>query len=238
MRPPFLKGQVIAMVLLGIVRKQLEGCGRDSDRTYSNVVVGVQSSPATREQIVEHPEWSKPDAPEFAVILTPEQFSDLQTFDAKFHHDHANLPRYQQREARNGADAVLGSHLDPTDPGSFFSPGESLPDDRYVVKVFDEDGQLSRESLNQRTIGSFVPRHIQIFDGDQPADFQGKQLVSISGKQLLLDFEPGAIAEILISTERAGEVHFSSDSRFRVMGVQGEGSIIWQVFGRTLNVRR
>lgn len=230
-------------VLIGVCRKALAGCGRESDRVYRNVLTTVQSSPTTWDKIIAHPAWSQPDHPEFAVQLTQEQFDSLQDSDLRFHGGHSNLPRVQVRGSAHGqtlGTAELGAFADPTDMGSAFVVGGGLSDDRVIVHVYDGGGtRLAFEALTQGAPGETVRRYIAFFEPSmENIELLGPNHVEIAGKQLLLEFDENAIAAFDVSIEHPGEVHFPTGPRYRVEGPNGEDTLTWAVYGRQLNVRR
>lgn len=79
---------------------------------------------------------------------------------------------------------------------------------------------------------------MKLFDAnDVPSATNAQnQQTTIGGKLMIFDFTAG-VTTFSVSTDKAGTVQFSSDTRYRAIHPSGEKSITYRIFGRILAVR-
>ena len=131
------------MAWVAIIERQRIGCGRDQNKTYENVVASVRSIATDANTFVAqnptHP-WSDPGFKEFIVDITDEQGEDVRSgVNPLFVDGLGSLPRWQQETEGSGSTYAPGSFADPEDDQSVFTADVALPDDRWIVRLYDND---------------------------------------------------------------------------------------------------
>lgn len=239
-----------------IVERTLPGCGRDQDRSWLNVLIGVQVSPGTWDDLLAHPNYSNPSFPRFVVQLTAGQFASFQQ-SGLVTPGCSNLPLWQQRVAGTGEATELGHFSDPRNAGSIWVPDAPIPDDRLIVRIYDGDptagGQAigSRpgnpptvppdppggENLDESQDPGFVTRWLRLFSPtDVPLTTNAQnQKVVFGGKEMIFDLTNG-MSTFEVSTRRAGRVPVGSNHKYKVVGPNGESTITFAIYGRRLEV--
>lgn len=221
-----------------VCNRSAPSMGRDMSLTYSNVVQRPQSTSGTLADITSHPTWSDPLGNEFAVVLTSEQYDQLQT---QTHHSNmANLPLWQVRDASNGQTSpAFGSFDDPTDTSSTFVEDRLVPDPRHVLRFYDADpdagGSMLTSLQTHEETQTPLLVYVRFFDqGDVPLTFsQTDLLLDLGGNQLLVDVVDGQ-ATFNVSLAARKTITLAGDSGYRIVTGDGVGSMSWRVVSRSL----
>ena len=232
------------MAWVAIVERAREGCSRDSDKAYVNVIASVRSLKTDAATFVAqnptHP-WSDPLFREFIVDIPTNEAEAIQSGAAELFHDgRGNLPLWQQETDGSASTYSRGSFADPEDDHSIFTAGTALPDDRWIIRLYDDDpgttgvhvGSLDfDEAPGEQTL------YMKLFDQDDVPSVTNAQNMQtlIGGKQMIFDFTAG-VTTFGVATDVVGRIRFGSDSRYRAVHPNGEQSISYRVFGRTLRV--
>jgi hypothetical protein len=228
-------------VKFAIIRRQVPGCSRQQDDTYVNVVHDVRSTSGTWEALLTHSVFSDPGSNEFVVQLTEAEYDTLSAPEGLRYSENANLPKWQQRVATNGATKEFGSFATPTNAGSAWSTNP-LADDRLIVRIYNGNPgsggvHIASEDLDEETVTGFVTRHIKLFTAADVASGTNAQnsKVAIAGKNMIFDFTAG-VSTVFVSTRLPGVIEFPSNHSYRVVGPSGEKVVRWTIYGRTLTV--
>jgi hypothetical protein len=233
------------MPWVAIVKRQRINCGRDSNLTYENVIASVRQLKVDAATFVAqnptHP-WSDSEFKEFIVDIPTNEAEAIRSGSAELFHDgRGNLPLWQQATDGSASAYSRGSFADPTDDQSAFTADVPLPDDRWIIRLYDDDpgtvgvhvGSLDfDEGSGNQTI------YMKLFDQDDVASTTNVQNAKtvIAGKLMIFDFTSG-VTTFGVSTDKVGTVSFSDDSKYRAIHPAGEKSITYRIFGRVLTVR-
>lgn len=231
------------MAWVAIVERARERCGRDSNKTYVNVIASVRSLKTDAATFVAqnptHP-WADPQYHEFIVDIPANEGEAIQTGAELFHDGMGNLPIWQQATDGSASTYSRGSFADPEDGQSAFTAEATLDDDRWIIRLYDNDpgttgvhvGSLDfDEGTGNQTI------YLQLFNSDDTpsATNAQNQKTLIGGKLMIFDFTNG-VSTFEVSTGAVGTVEFLSDTRYRAVHPNNEKSIAYRVFGRVLTV--
>lgn len=219
---------------------------RNSDDDYINVVKEARtSSSAFYDLAYGHPIWSNPSENEFVIEISQSEFDLINRGENTLFHDGlSNLPRWQQENEGSGSQKSFGSFADPKDDQTTFTPSASIPDDRLIARIYQNNPvpvsagiHIAYEELEEEEVTGFVTRYLKLFDpDDNPINTNAQDAkTEIGGKLMIFDFTSG-VTNFNVSTLNPGEISFPSNHRYRIIGPSNEKEVIWKVFGRTLEV--
>lgn len=233
------------MAFFAVVQKSRPSQGRDQDQTYVNVVTDVRERAGTFAELSALAPWNDPTASDFAIEITQQEHTDLR--GDLFHDGLPNLPKWQQQNTGTGTTKAFGNFADPTNIGSTFTVDTGLADDRWIVRIGDGDPATPANHIatldldeDQNSGGQTGGRYLLNLRLYTNQDVQSGTNVQnaktlIGGKNFIFDFTSG-LTDFLVDTTRAGTVQFPSNHRYRVVGPNGEKSVIITIFGRVLRV--
>lgn len=236
----------------GVFEKSLPGCGRLSNKTYVNVLIEVQqTSQSNWLLLLQNSDFGDTEFHRFAVEMTEAQYLSYQEHEAKFHDGNANLPRWQHQTGQSSQTLAIGSFANPESAASAFSAGVQIPDDRLIVRVYNDNPgasgvHIAAEDLDESAVPGFATRYIKLFSAADVAlnTNAANQKTQIAGKQMIFDFGashspalPGGVSSFQVSTLKAGSVHFPSNHSYRIVGPAGEKQVLWSIYGRRLEVQ-
>jgi hypothetical protein len=189
-----------------------------------------------------HP-WSDPGFREFIVDIPTNEAEAIQSGATTLFNDgRGNLPKWQQETDGSASTYSRGSFADPTDDQTAFTADLALPDDRWILRLYDADpgttgvhvGSLDfDEATGDQTIW------MKLFDQDDvPSTTNAQnQKTPIAGKLMIFDFTNG-VTTFGVSTATVGTIRFSSDARYRAIHPSNEAFIEYRIFGRVLTPNR
>lgn len=235
--------------------------GPRQNQTYVNVAARRQQIGNQNETLAEYQarapsaEWFDPGNNEFLIEILKTLYDDIGS-DAfpLFHDGFRNLPYWQQQEesAFSGGVLTLGSYEDPTDSTSTFTEGTSLPDDRFILRVYDKDPvndntavNLAEEEFQEAGEGDAksVERFLRLFrdDGSPVNRNVANDRIFVDGYWLDLDWGSSdnlgaGVARVFMSIGFTGQGHFRSDAGYRVLGPNDEDCYQWTVYTKTLQL--
>jgi hypothetical protein len=187
-----------------------------------------------------HP-WSDPGFREFIVDITEQQAGDINGgTNPLFHDGLGSLPRWQQQTDGSASTYSPGSFADPEDDQSAFTADVALIDDRWIVRLYDDDPATTGvhtgsvdfdEGTGDQTIW------LKLFDQDDVPSTTNAQnaKTEIGGKLMIFDFTNG-VTTFGVSTDKVGSIRFRSDTRYRAIHPNSEPSIEYRIFGRVLDI--
>lgn len=224
-----------------IVQKLRPGCGRSQDKTYVNVVDRTGNSPDTFAAVIANPPWNNPENPEFIVEITQQEFYDFTNgTNPRYHSEFGNLPRWQQETAGLKS---FGSFADPQ-IASGFTVGLPLPDDRWIVRIFDGDPgvagvHIATLDLDEGQDAGRKVMYLKLYDeNDIPSTTNAQnRKTEIAGKRMIFDFTSGVSTfgiKTIIQPGGGGDVIFPSNHVYRVVGPSGESIFTAQIYGRDI----
>lgn len=245
----------------GVFEKALVGCGRipnngtAPNKTYVNVLIEVQrSNQSNWLLLLQNSGLGDPAFHRFAVEMTEAQYDLYNELESKYHDGHTNLPRWQHQTGESSQTLAIGSFADPESAASAFSAGVQIPDDRLIVRVYNENPgtigvHIPSEDLDESSVPGFVRRYLRLFTpadapiGGAVANAANVKTV-IAGKNMIFDMGsshspallPGA-SSFEVPTTKAGTVLFPSSGSYRIVGPAGEKQVIWSIYGRRLEVQ-
>jgi len=212
--------------------------------TYEHVIASARNLKVNAATFVAqnptHP-WADPLFREFIVDIPTNEAEAIDAdFGLLFHDGLSNLPIWQQETDGSASAYSRGSFADPEDHNSTFTAAVPLPDDRWIIRLYDNDpgttgvhvGSLDfDEGTGDQTI------YMKLFDADDVASTTNAQNAKtlIGGKQMIFDFTNG-VTTFGVSTTVVGTVQFSSDTRYRAIHPNNEERIEYRIFGRVLRV--
>lgn len=224
--------------------------GRNRNLTYVNVLFqtrrldGVASLSEWLTNNAGHP-WTDPTFNEFVIEITEAEFNQFQAEEFPFFHDgRTNKPKMQQQFATSGAPKSLGAFADPTDAGNVFTVGAVLQDQRWIVRIYDEDpvmfpsaNHIGHDEFDESETSALAIRYLRLFDeNDVPSSTNAQnQRAEIGGKLMDFDFFNG-VASFQVDLSRAGEGIFPSNHQYRIVGPNGEDAYTWRIYGKVLRV--
>lgn len=229
-------------VYVAVIERQRGGCSRNQNLTYVDVVKGFDILPGAdlAAWITAHPThpWNDTQFEDYVVELDNEAEYDTLTALGVDHAGLDNLPRWQQQAGNTGSTKALGSYADPTDDQTTFTEGNNIPDDRFILRMYDDDPVAEPSAVHigteefDETADTVVTRYIQLFDQDDDAitTNAGNQRTEISGN--LMDFDFGSshapslsagVTSFGVDISAGGNLWFRDDRRWRVF-VPDDGS--------------
>lgn len=219
-------------------QRLFDNAGRDEDKSYINVLTQLGThGTGTFAEFVSVPPWNDPAFPEFLIELQRSQFNAFKR-DKLLHASLGNLPRWQW----NAGALEFGSWADPEDAGSVWRTGVEIPDDRWILRVYDGNPLTTGVHVAQLDLDAGPPNkpiNLRIFNSDDtPNSTNDKdQRVRVSGRFMIFDFTNG-VTVMTIENDRPGTIDLDGDSRYRFEGPGGEKSFRATIFARTLGVNR
>ncbi len=234
------------MPWVAICERAKEGMGRNLNKTYVNVLSSVRQIQETASEFVTnnptHP-WADDQFKEFIVDLTYQQADDIRdgtnplTWDDKY-----NVPRWQQQNDGSGSTPSFGSWADPEDDQSVWSLATPIPDDRWIVRLYDGDPgasgvHIGALDLDEDSFGGEKTIYLKLFTADDtPSGTNAQdQKTEIAGVRMIFDFTSG-VTIFGVDTVLAGQARFPSNHAYRVIGPSGEKEVLFNIFGRSIKV--
>ena len=234
------------MSWVAICERVRSGCGRDQNKSYVNVVQSVRTLKVDATTFVAqnptHP-WADPGFKEFIVDVDDTTGETYHADPGLLINDHHSLPKYQNETDGSAQPYNPGSFADPEDDQSVFSAGVPLADDRWIVRLYDDDpgttgNHLATLDVDEGSDAGEKTIYLKLFDeNDSPsATNTQNQQTEIAGKLMIFDFTSG-LTTFGLNTNSTGTARFGSSSRYRVIGPAAEKNVTFRVFGRTLTAR-
>lgn len=243
---------------VAVIERQRGGCSRNQDLTYVHVVKNYDRLPGTdlAAWITAHPThpWNDTQFSEYVVELDTEAEYDTLAALGVNHQGRQNLPRWQQQAGNTGSTKALGNYADPTDDQTTFTVGSNIPDDRFILRFYDDDPvaepaavQIGKEEFDE-TAATVTTRYIRLFDPtDTPINTNaGNQRTQVGPN--LMDFDFGSshtpslsagVTSFGVDISKTGNLYFRDNHRYRVF-VPDDGSPSGayhaQIFGKVLRV--
>ncbi|MGI9490493.1 MAG: hypothetical protein ACR2RF_32290 [Geminicoccaceae bacterium] len=240
-----------------ICERQRANQGPRENKTYVNVAPQSRIIGSTDETLDQYqarePDsvWFDPGNNEFLIEISKTLYNDIQSGTFPLLHDgYSNLPVWQQQNTISGDALSLGSYDNPEDSNSAFVVDRALPDDRFILRIYDKDPVTdgtavnigSEEFLEDKTTTT-VERFLRLFQADEtPVNRNvADDRLFIDGAWLDLDWGSSdglgaGVARFFSSVEFTGEGTFSSDAGYQVLGPTDETRYTWTVYTKTLNV--
>lgn len=220
------------------ITRNLANCSRNQNEFYAHAVNGFQRLGAVdslAEWLAAHPEspWLDEQYHEYVVELDSEaEFNALST-NGPWWDDKQNLPRWQQKAGNTSSTKELGSYADPTDDQSVWSLGVMVPDDRFILRVYNDDPVAEPSAVHigdeefDETAATEITRYMRLFDqSDTPINNNsGNQRTDVGGK--LMDFDFGSshspaisagVTSFKVDISRTGTIWFFSNHKYRFIG--------------------
>ena len=238
-----------------VCQRSRENQGPRQNRTYVNVasqgrVIGTTSETLAQYQAREPDAvWFDPENNEYLIEITLDQYEQIidGTFEL-FYDNLGNLPYWQQQFDTTGAALSLGSYEDPQDSNTTFTVDQALPDDRFVLRVYDKDPVADGSAVNigseeffEDTVNTTVERFFQLFDKDeQPINRNAaNDRLLIDGYYLDLDWGSSdnlsaGVARFFVNREVASESRLTSDTGYRILGPDSVIVYTWTVYTKTI----
>jgi len=233
------------MPWVAIVERNRAGCGRNTNKTYKNVVASTRSIKDTAATFAAnnptHP-WADGGYHEYIVDLTEQQAEAINDgTNPLFHDRRGNEPRWQNQNEGTGSAYAPGSFADPEDDQSAFTADVALADDRWIVRLYDDDPGTTGVHIGALDLDENVTAqtiYLKLFDETDTASTTNVQdaLTEIAGKLMIFDFTSG-VTTFDVKRDVAGQVAFPSSSQYRVIGPGGEKSVLFRIFGRSIQAR-
>ncbi len=232
------------MPWVAICERARVNCGRNRDTTYVNVVSSArQIQESAGDYITNHPAhpWADPAFKEFIVDLTDQQAQDIRDGTNPLAWDDLHsLPRWQQRNDGSGSTYEVGSWADPEDAQSAWQADTAIPDDRWIVRLYDGDpgvsgAHIASLDLDEDSFSGEKTIHLKLYtaaDAPSGTNTQNQQTV-IAGKLMVFDFTAG-VTTFGIKTTTAGSITFPSNHAYKVIGPAAEDRVEFRIFGRSL----
>lgn len=239
--------------------------GRNQNQTYVNVAVNKRELGNSNETLAQFQDrepsaaWFDPGYNEFAIEISADFYRDVGVEAGAvfplYHDGRLNQPRFQQQNTTTGDALALGSYADPTDAGTAFTADQELPDDRFLIRIYDDD-PITNPSANILEFEEFTAdptgvtkiaeRFIRVFDAsDTPLNTNAAdQRVQIGDK--LVDFDFGSAADpalpagiarffIDISQDSPGNIGtFTSNGRYKVITSSGQDFYQWRKYTKVI----
>ena len=242
-----------------VCERDRENQGPRENRTYVDVAIEARIIGNTNETLAQYqarePDsvYFDPQNDEFLIEIAESFFNDIQSgAEPLFHDGFLNLPLWQQENATTGDPLSLGSYSDPEDRLSTFQPNVSLPDDRFVLRVYDKDPvadgtavNIGSEEFFEDSVNTTVERFWRLFDKDEnPINRNAaNDRLLIDGYWLDIDWGSSdslsaGVARFFVSVEATAQTEFKSDAGYRVLGPDQETSYSWIVYTKTLRAVR
>ena len=241
------------------------GMGRNQNRTFVNVAVGKRELGRSTETLAQfqlrepNAVWFDPAFNEFAIEISPDFFRDVGVEAGAvfplFHDGRFNQPIWQQQNTTTGDILALGSYANPEDDVSAFTLDDPLEDDRFLVRIYDDD-PVANPSANLLEFEEFTAdptgtvktaeRFIRVFraDGTPLNTNAADQRTEVGSK--LIDFDFGSAANpplsagvarffVDIADSSPGVVGtFGSNHRYKIITPSGLDFYQWRKFSKVV----
>lgn len=209
--------------------------GRDRNKSYVQVLQGARTFGGTFAELLNLAPWNDPTSNDYAIEITQAEHTAILNGSFPLTWGTPNLPKWQW----NTVTSERGSWSDPEDNTSTWQLNVPIPDDRWIVRIYDIDPtnpaavHLASEELDEDVTD--VVRFLKLFNSDDTPNGTNaqNQKTSIAGHRMIFDFTAG-VTSFSISRTRVGIIDFPTNHEYRVMGPGGEASYVAQIFGRIL----
>ncbi len=240
-----------------ICERSRDGQGPRLNKTYVNVAAQSRLIGNLEESLADYlarepnSPWLDPNFNEFLIEVPEPLYRDIQDGDfILFHDGFSNLPLWQQQNTTTGDALVLGSHSDPENAQTFFTADQPLPDDRFILRIYDKDpvtdgtavNLVSEDFLEDKT-ETVVERFVRLFQEDNtPVNRNVIDRIFINNYWLELrwgssDNISAGVSRLFVTRDQTGNGELSSDAGYQVLGPAGEKSYQWTVYTRALQLR-
>ena len=242
-----------------VCERSRESQGPRQNRTYVHVakqgrIIGTTSETLSQYQARDPTAvWFDPENNEFLIEITESRYNEIQdgSFEL-FYGGFSNMPIWQQQFAQTGAALSLGSFEDPENNSTTFTVDQPLPDDRFILRVYDKDPvangdavNISTEEFFEDTVNTTVERFFRLFDSDQnPINRNAaNDRLLIDGYYLDLDWGSSdnlsaGVARFFVNREVPSESTLTSDSGYQILGVDDAVGYTWTVYTKTIRAIR
>jgi len=203
-------------------------------------IATITSDAATFVSLNPSHTWADGGSNEFIVDLTDQEAADIQDGTNPLTYRFGSLPRWQQETATSGATKSFGSHADPEDDQTTFTADTPIEDDRWIVRVYDDDPtttgtHIASMEMDEGQDAGETTVYLKLYNSDDTPSTTNAQDAKtyISGTLFIFDFTNG-VTTFGVSTLRAGVIRFKTDFQYRVVGPSSENETSFYIFGRTL----
>ncbi|MDJ0950953.1 MAG: hypothetical protein QNJ94_18735 [Alphaproteobacteria bacterium] len=247
----------MADVFTGVIEKSRSGCGRNEDKDYVHVLANtfrIATGQTLAQWLTANPThvYGDPNGDYWLIEITEAQFNGFTEASDFFHGGKENQPRWQQKTAGQNETEDLGSFAEPTNSGSTFTSDTEVKDDRFQLKIYDDDPtgdpagtHLIEDDLDEGAAGSSTTRYVELLDEDGVRINRNKanDQVEIGGRPIVFNFGSAhtpsltaGITTVKIATDVSGQIFWESNARYRHVGPSGEDTYIANIFSNTLRV--
>ena len=161
------------MAYFAICQRLYENAGRQQNKTYVDVVESVRETTESFDDLAQnHPVWSNPAENEYIIEIPFGVYNAINSGSEPLFHDNLrNLPKWQQETQGSGSTMSFGSYADPQDDQTAFTAETPIPDDRLIVRIFDDDPtgsgvHIAEEALEEELVTGFVVRYLKLYTQD------------------------------------------------------------------------
>ncbi len=210
--------------------------GRDKDKTYVHIIQGARTYGGTFAELILLAPWNDPTINDYIIEITEAEHSSIQNGSFPLLWDgNANLPKWQW----NTSTVERGSWSDPEDDTSTWTAGVPIPDDRWIVRIFDRTPghpqavQIGTEDMDEDP--AQIERFLKLFNPDDTPNGTNaqNQKTEIADKRMIFDFTAGE-ANFFVDPSAVGAIDFPTNGTYRVIGPAGENFYRANIFGRVL----
>ena len=209
--------------------------GRDLNKTYVHVIHGARTFGGTFQELLLLAPWNDPTSNSYVIEITEAEHVAIQNDSFPLTWGVGSLPKWQW----NTVVSERGSWIDPEDDTSTWQLNVPIPDDRWIVRIYDRTPghpqaiQLGREELDEDPVN--VVRFLKLFNPDDTPNSTNEQdqKTEIGGKLMIFDFANGE-AQFDVARDQVGQVNFGTNHRYRIVGPAGEENYTAVIYGRVL----
>ncbi len=240
--------------------REKDNCGPRSNKTYVQVVnqarlIGNENE-TLDQYFAREPNsvWLDPTNNEYLIEIPKSLYDSIRDGTYPLFHDgYSNLPVWQQETDTSGSAASFGSFEDPENSASTFTVDVELPDDRFILRVWDKDpGQdgtavnIHTEDIDENPANPGVERFFRLYfdDGTEVNRNVQNDKVEVDGRSLSLDWGTSAepaltpgVAKIIVWNEYTGSGAINSDGQYRLLGPNDEVGYFWTVYTNHVYIR-
>ena len=240
--------------------REKESCGPRSNKTYVQVVNQARLIGNENETLDQYfaresnSVWLDPGENEYLIEVPKSVYDSIRDGTYPLFHDgYSNLPIWQQETDTSGSAASFGSFEDPEDKNSTFTRDQELPDDRFILRVWDEDpGQdgsavnIHSEEVDEDRANPGIERYFKLYfaDGTEVNRNVQNDKVNVDGRSLSLDWGTSAdpalspgVAKFVIWNEFTGTGAINSDGQYRLLGPNDESGYFWTAYTNHVYMR-
>jgi len=207
--------------------------GRDRDKTYVHVIRSARTFSGTFQELLLLAPWNDPAHNDYAIAITDVEHNAIRSGAFPLTWGPGSLPKWQW----NGAER--GSWVDPEDDQSAWQAGVPIPDDRWIVRIFDltpghpQAIQIGSEDMDEDPV--LIERWLKLFNPDDtPSNTNAQdQKTEIGNKRMIFDFSNGE-ASFSVDPSVVGRIVFGTNHQYRLIGPADEDRYEVNIWGRVL----